>query len=115
MRSKWLSFRVTPDEWAAVKKQADESGVVLSDFARALVLARVGVVAAKESKKEYRKKNEKKCRELAAQIARVGNNLNQIAKWANTYKSAADAARVIVLFSAALKELEKIRAMVMGD
>ena len=114
MKSKWLNVRMTPDEWAAVKKQADESGMVLSDFVRALVLARVGVAAVKENKKEYRKKNEKKCREVAEQIARVGNNLNQLAKWANTYKSAADAARVIKFFSAAVTKLEKIEAM-MGE
>jgi len=40
--------------------------------------------------------------------------LNQLAKWANTYKSAADAARVIKFFSAAVTKLEKIRAM-MGE
>lgn len=29
------------------------------------------------------------------QLARIGNNLNQIAKWANTYKSTAEAVEVI--------------------
>jgi len=115
MKSKWMNVRMTPDEWAAVKKKADESGVVMSDFVRASVLARVGVASAKENKKDYRKKNEKKCQKVAAQIARVGNNLNQVARWVNTYKSEADAARVIVFFSAALNELKKISAMVMGE
>ena len=34
-------------------------------------------------------------RELVRQVARIGNNLNQIARWANTYKSAAEATQVI--------------------
>jgi len=108
-RSKILGVRLSPGEWAAVKKQADELGLSVSDFVRVRIL-----VGVKENKKEYRKKNKKGCREVAAQIARVGNNLNQVAKWVNTYKSEADAARVIVFFSAALTKLEEIRAM-MGE
>lgn len=34
-------------------------------------------------------------REFILQVARIGNNLNQIARWANTYKSAAEATQVI--------------------
>ena len=33
--------------------------------------------------------------ELIQQVARIGNNLNQIARWANTYKGAAEATQVI--------------------
>ena len=33
--------------------------------------------------------------ELIRQVARIGNNLNQIARWANTYKDAAEATQVI--------------------
>ena len=34
-------------------------------------------------------------REFNLQVARIGNNLNQIARWANTYKGAAEATQVI--------------------
>ena len=122
-KSKRLSVRMSPDEWASLKEHAEASGMVMSDFVRALVGARIGVSAGKENKKEHRKKNkkeyrekdEKKCREVAAQIARVGNNINQLAKWANTYKSAADGAQAIRLFAAALNELKRISAMVKGE
>ena len=33
--------------------------------------------------------------EFNRQVARIGNNLNQIARWANTYKDAAEATQVI--------------------
>ena len=33
--------------------------------------------------------------EFNLQVARIGNNLNQIARWANTYKGAAEATQVI--------------------
>jgi len=109
-KSKHLSVRLSLAEWDFLRTQADESGMVMSDFVR----SRIGVGAVKENKKEYRKKNKKECWEVAAQIARVGDNVSQLAKWVNAYKSAADAARVIMLLSAALTKLEKIRAM-MGE
>ena len=34
-------------------------------------------------------------REFIRQVARIGNNLNQIARWANTYKGAAEATQII--------------------
>ena len=34
-------------------------------------------------------------RERTRQIARIGNNLNQLARWANTHASAAEAVSVI--------------------
>ena len=34
-------------------------------------------------------------RERSRQVARIGNNLNQLARWANTHASAVEAAAVI--------------------
>ena len=119
-KSKRLSVRLGVKEWDFLQREAEESGMVLSDFVRAWVRDRMGV----ENKKEYRekkpkkntgKKNKEECWEVAAQVAKVGNNVNQLARWANTYKSAAEGAQMIVLFSAALNELKKISAMVMGE
>ena len=101
-RSKILGVRLSPGEWAAVKKQADESGMVLSDFVRVRLRVR-----AVEKKNEYR--------EVAIQIARVGNNLNQVAKWVNTYKSAADTADAIRLLADMWGDLKRIKAMVKGE
>ena len=41
---------------------------------------------------------------LARQVAAVGNNLNQVAKWANTYKTDAEARQVL----AVLVSIERI-------
>ena len=48
-------------------------------------------------------------REFILQVARIGNNLNQIARWANTYKGAAEATQVIASLArieSSLLELE---------
>ena len=42
-------------------------------------------------------------RDRTLQLARIGSNLNQVARWANTHKRAAEAARVI----AALVSLQR--------
>jgi len=102
-KAKLLSVRLSTEEWDSLRRQADESGMVLSDFVR----VRLRVRAVEKKKKEYR--------EVAIQIARVGNNLNQVAKWVNTYKSAADTADAIRLLADMWGDLKKIKAMVKGE
>ena len=42
------------------------------------------------------------------EISRIGNNLNQIAKWANTYKSTAEAIEVIECLRAIEKAIAQL-------
>ncbi len=46
--------------------------------------------------------------EQTRQISRIGNNLNQIAKWANTYKGTAEAIEIIEALMAIEKALNKL-------
>jgi hypothetical protein len=107
-KSKRLSVRLTPEEWDFVRRQAEESEMVLSDFVRARML-----IAVRNKKKEYR--------EVATQLARLGNNVNQIARWVNSHKSAADRklvimlARLALLLAVVIDELRKIRARIKGE
>ena len=39
-------------------------------------------------------------RERTRELARIGNNLNQIARWSNTHKGAIEAVKVIVHLAA---------------
>jgi len=108
------------EEWDFLQRQAEESGMVLSDFVR----VRMGVgnvrenekrILGKKQKKNTGKENKEEYREIAAQIAKVGNNVNQIARWVNTFKSSADAVRVVRVLAGVVDKLEGIRAMVRGD
>jgi len=118
---KWkrLSVRLLPEEWDFLRGQAEESGMVLSDYVR----VRMGTGDVKENKKRILgkkqekntgKKNKEEYREIAAQIAKVGNNVNQLARWANTFKSAADAVRVVRVLAGVMDKLEEIIEMVRG-
>ena len=122
-KTKRLSVRLEVEEWDFLQRQSEESGMVMSGFVRAWVRAQMGVGAVKENKKEawgknkkkYREKNKEEYREIAAQIAKVGNNVNQLARWANTFKSAADAVQVVRGLAGVVDKLERIRAMVRGN
>jgi len=73
-------------EYLAVKKRADKAGLTLSDYCRQMVLT--GQAQVKLSPEENATLNE---------VARLGNNLNQIAKKAN-----ADGIRSIAIEAARL-------------
>ena len=80
-----LTIRVSQAEKLAWKEKSDLSGMTISNLIRqAIFRTKTWTVADKSLVKEQTR-----------QIARIGNNLNQIARWANTYKSTAEAIEII--------------------
>ena len=84
-RSGEIHLRVSPAERAAWRAKAAEAGVPLSDLLRQ-AMARTRTWTAPALAVE---------RERSRQLARIGNNLNQLARWANTRASAVEAVAVI--------------------
>lgn len=89
-RTVWIKLRVTPDEKAAITAKAEAQGQTVTDFIRQRAL-------------DYRLRQTPLEKERVRQLARIGANLNQIARWANIHKSRADALDVL----AALVSLER--------
>ena len=84
-RAVWVKVRASEAERAAWHAKARAAGLTLSDLVRRAVgRARTWTAAHAEVE-----------RERTQQVARVGNNLNQIARWANTHKEAVEAVEVI--------------------
>ena len=82
-RTTWLQIRCTAAERAAWQAKAAAAGVPLSQLVRrALDRARTWT-----------------------ELARIGSNLNQLARWANTHKSALEAVTVIAHLTALSREL----------
>ena len=80
-----VAVRLTPDESADWRAKAKAAGVPLSALIRrAMARTRTWTVPAAEVE-----------RERTRQVARIGNNLNQIARWVNTHRSAIEAVEVI--------------------
>ena len=100
-RTAQLHLRVSPAEAAQWRAKAEAVGVPLSDLLRrAMAHTRTWTAAAAEVE-----------RERTRQIARVGNNLNQIARWANAHAAPIDAVEIIahlVSISQTLDQLARV-------
>ena len=84
-RAVWVKVRASGAERAEWHAKARAAGLTLSDLVRRSVgRTRTWTVAHAEVE-----------RERTRQVARVGNNLNQIARWANTHRGAIEAVEVI--------------------
>ncbi|NDV23841.1 MobC family plasmid mobilization relaxosome protein [Desulfovibrio sp. JC022] len=94
-RTAWLNVRVTVDEKNSVVEEAANRGMTMGDFMRQLL-----------GKRRVRKTRRE--REKLLQLARIGNNLNQLARWANTYKSGADSVLILAELAAIERELKCI-------
>ncbi|MDJ0790004.1 MAG: plasmid mobilization relaxosome protein MobC [Myxococcota bacterium] len=80
-----IGIRATDDEKLNWELKAHACGLKTSQLARYLLNKHsTGYASDKRSRQEFN-----------LQVARIGNNLNQIARWANTYKGAAEATQVI--------------------
>ncbi len=80
-----VNIRVTSEEKLNWELKAHAEGLKTSQLARYLLNKySTGYAGEGQSRQEFNR-----------QVARIGNNLNQIARWANTYKDAASAAQVI--------------------
>ncbi|MBS3964248.1 MAG: MobC family plasmid mobilization relaxosome protein [Methylomonas sp.] len=84
-KTKYLKLRVSDQEYDSVHEKAVLAGCTVSEYVRSsLKRTRTWTLSDQEIVKAY-----------IREIARIGNNLNQTARWVNTYKSRADAAQVI--------------------
>ena len=103
-RTGQIHLRVSPAEIADWRAKAAAVGVPLSDLLRqAMARTRTWTAAAADIE-----------RERTRQVARVGNNLNQLARWANRHASAVEAVEVIANLVALERELRKL-ARIGGD
>ncbi len=94
--TKMMSFRLPEDLAEAWNQAANDAGLNLTDFIRTQVhIDGVDPITPKSKSPvkrivEYATADPK----LIRQVARIGNNLNQIARFCNTHKSGADASKI---------------------
>ena len=97
-RTGQIHLRVSPAEVAVWRAKAEAAGVPLSDLLRrAMARTRTWTAAAAEVE-----------RERTRQVARIGNNLNQIARWANTHAAPIDAVEIIAKLVCISQTLDKL-------
>ena len=89
-RTAMIKVRVSESEKTEIEHKAQLAGLTLFDFIRRMPRSRTRQTQAE--------------REHLRLLARAGNNLNQLARWANTYKSDIEAVRLLV----ALESLRRV-------
>ncbi|TIH19826.1 plasmid mobilization relaxosome protein MobC [Marinifilum sp. JC120] len=82
-RTEFVNTRVTPSEKKILKLQAEAEDMSLGDYVR-------------EKLNSPRVRKTKAERQKVIHLARIGNNMNQLARWANTYKKNAEAAQMVL-------------------
>ena len=87
-------MRVTPDEKRLIESKASAQEQTVTDFLRQRAL-------------DYRLRQSPLEKERIRQLARIGSNMNQIARWANTYKKRAEAVEVITRLILLERELHE--------
>lgn len=95
-----LAFRLpraVAEDW---RRRAEAAGLSLSDFVRSAVDARQTTGIAPPGKRRRRRNYTPADPELVRQVARIGNNLNQIARWVNIHKSGIEAVELLAHLSA---------------
>jgi len=112
-RTKNLNLRLSETEREKLAAAAAEAGLSLSDFVR----QKIGLDALKKPAPDWKRKcpDEKIVRhvraadpELVRHLAGIGNNLNQLAMWANRHKAGIDAAKIIRALGAIEEELKAV-------
>ena len=98
-RTRIATCRVTPSEWSDWQAKADRAGLPVSELLRR-AMRRTRTWTAEDSAA---------ARELARAVGRIGSNLNQVARWANRHKGAADAVEVLSQLSAIEEALSALR------
>jgi hypothetical protein len=78
-RTSHFSLQLTPTERAELERRAQKRGVVIAEFVRACCFVNPG----KETDTPRRGTRDSAAVAIVAELGRVGNNLNQLAKHAN--------------------------------
>ena len=91
-RTAWIKLRVTPAEKTTITAKAEAQGQTVTDFIRQRAL-------------DYRLRQTPLEKERLRQLARIGANLNQIARWVNIHKNRAETIDVLTALVSLEREL----------
>ena len=82
-RGRFLKVRVSDNELMEIRALAFNAEMTVSDFMRFRMM-------------NYRLRQTRADKERLRQLARIGSNINQIARWANTHKAAGPTLEILL-------------------
>ena len=108
-REKRLSFRLAPEEYEALKKQAEEDKKDVSAFIRAAFPALVSE-AGRRHKGRVRRPDDESIPHCLAMLTRIHRNVEALQQWAATYRQGADAVSIMAHLVAVEREIDRLTA-----
>ena len=93
----FIQIRATPEQKAAITQKARDAGLSVTGL----------IDQALDRTRVWSPEDRQAARERLVQLARIGNNLNQLARWCNAHKSGADALAVVAHLKAIEDALKK--------
>lgn len=102
-RNKWLHVKVSDQERKHLKMLAHAQDLTVADLIRDAVQQRTEGVKPRRQRLTLAADPA-----LLAALGRIGNNLNQVGRWVNRYKSGADAVEVLAALVAIEREIKAL-------
>jgi hypothetical protein len=110
-KEKFIAVRCTLDDHAFIGETAAQAGMSIGAFLRTLALGTAGARAVKRPRIER-----EQLAKLLGEIGKLGSNVNQIAKWANTDRAAPSFAEIARMREdIAAMRAEVMKALGRGD
>ena len=105
-RSKYLRVRLTAEEKNELDRISETEDITVSDLIRRLIHARLTYQIPKSQKR--RRDYIKTDPELLREFGKIGNNLNQLARWSNTYKRSAEVTQILPILMSIERSIQKL-------
>lgn len=102
-RTALIPIRVKPEEKEMITKKAEAAELSVSEYLRSLAN---GATITPRRKRAYLR--DPAFAEYTRQLARIGNNLNQLARWANAEKTTIEAVRITAHLVAIEEAIEHV-------
>ena len=105
-RAKRLSFRLAPEEYAALEAAAQRAGVNVSAFIRAAFPALVS--EDKRRSQGRARQTDDALPHCLATLTRLHRNVEALQQWAATYRQGADAVSILAHLVAVEREIDRL-------
>ena len=110
-KEKFIAVRCTLDDHAFIGETAAQAGMSIGAFLRTLALGTAGARAVKRPHIER-----EQLAKLLGEIGKLGSNVNQIARWANTDRTPPSFAEIVKMREdIAAMRAEVMKALDRGD
>ena len=110
-KEKFIAVRCTLDDHAFIGETAAQAGMSIGAFLRTVALGTAGARAVKRPRIER-----EQLAKLLGEIGKLGSNVNQIAKWANTERAPPSFAEIVKMREdIAAMRAEVMKALDHGD